>query len=166
MQTIDGGVVVSGGTTVLHAGGDGFDSNGDAEITGGTIVVWGPTSNGNGALDVNGTFTISGGTLLAVGSSGMAETPDADSSQGWLQSATSASAGQTVQVTSGSTVLYEFTVEKGFANLVYSSPQVKSGSSYSVSVDGTSTSVTAGQATGSSMGGSRGGSMGGRPPGR
>jgi len=50
---IDGHVTVSGGTLTLHASGDGFDSNGDATITGGTVIVDGPTSSGNGALDVH-----------------------------------------------------------------------------------------------------------------
>ena len=63
---------ISAGTLVINADGDGFDSNGTAEITGGTVVVNGPARSGNGALDVNGSFTISGGTLPAAGSSGMA----------------------------------------------------------------------------------------------
>ena len=92
MGAIDGLALVSGGTLTIDAGGDGFDSNGSAEITGGTVIVHGPLNDGNGALDVNGTFTISGGTLLAVGSSGMAETPDADSAQGWVQATVSGSA--------------------------------------------------------------------------
>ena len=64
---------ISGGT--IHAytsGGDGFDSNGDLTITGGTVVVW--TANGadNQPLDADGTITVTGGTVLAAGgSSGM-----------------------------------------------------------------------------------------------
>ncbi len=42
MATIDGLALVSGGTLTIDAGGDGFDSNGNAEITGGTVVVHGP----------------------------------------------------------------------------------------------------------------------------
>ena len=54
---------VNGGTLEVWASGDGLDSNGSATITGGEITVYGPTTDGNGALDVNGTFDVSGGTL-------------------------------------------------------------------------------------------------------
>lgn len=55
---------------------DGFDSNGNAVMAGGTLIVHGPTTDREGPLDVNGSFLVSGGTIIAVGSSGMAETPD------------------------------------------------------------------------------------------
>lgn len=152
---IDGEVTVTGGTLILHAMGDGFDSNGSASITGGTVVVDGPTMNGNGALDVNGAFTISGGTLVALGSSGMAEAPDTSSTQGWLQAAISGQAGATVRISSGSTVVAEFTAYKAFANVVYSSPEVTNGQQYTVATGSASTTVTAGTATGGGMGGPR-----------
>ncbi len=64
---------VSGGTIRAYtSGGDGFDSNGDLTISGGTVVVW--TANGadNQPLDADGTITVTGGTVLAAGgSSGM-----------------------------------------------------------------------------------------------
>ena len=127
-----------------------------AIITGGTVIVNGPTNNGNGALDVNGTFTISGGTLVALGSSGMAETPDATSTQGWLQAAPSGQAGAVVQIKSGSTVIAEFTATKAFANVVYSSSAITKGQQYVVSVNGAATTLTAGTAAaGGGMGGGR-----------
>lgn len=49
--------------------------------TGGTILVCGPTGNGNGALDYDGSCEITGGILVAAGSSGMAEAPGSSSSQ-------------------------------------------------------------------------------------
>ncbi|MHA6523629.1 carbohydrate-binding domain-containing protein [Tessaracoccus sp. G1721] len=158
MAAIDGLALVSGGTLTIDAGGDGFDSNGSAEITGGTVIVHGPLNDGNGALDVNGTFTISGGTLLAVGSSGMAETPDESSTQGWVQATVSGSGGSTIQISNGSTVLGEFTAEKDFSNVVYSGEGITSGQEYTITVDGQATTVTAGTATGGGMGGG-----GGRP---
>ena len=64
---------ISGGTIRAYtSGGDGFDSNGDLTISGGTVVVW--TANGadNQPLDADGTITVTGGTVLAAGgSSGM-----------------------------------------------------------------------------------------------
>ncbi|MET1138571.1 dockerin type 1, partial [Bacillus subtilis] len=58
-------------TTCVH--GEGLDSNGSINMTGGTVIVNGPTNSGNGALDYDGTFEISGGYLVAAGSSGMAQ---------------------------------------------------------------------------------------------
>lgn len=83
---------VTGGTLVIDADGDGFDSNGTAEITGGTLVVNGPEAGGSGALDGNGSFTVSGGVLLAAGSAGMAVAPDEESGQGWLSATLDSSA--------------------------------------------------------------------------
>ena len=112
-----------------------MDSNGNATITGGSIVVNGPTDSGNGALDVNGTFTISGGTLLAVGSSGMAVAPDASSAQGWV-AATFSSAqqeGTVVHIAAADgTKIASFTASKSFSSVVYSSGRITSGATYSV----------------------------------
>lgn len=162
MGVIDGTVVVSGGTLTIDAGGDGFDSNGSATITGGTVIVNGPTNDGNGALDVNGTFEVSGGILFAVGSSGMAESPDESSSQSFVQATVSGSAGSTITISDGSTALAEMTATKSFSNVVYSGGGIASGSEYTITVDGQSTTVTAGLAT---AGGLRGGEAGARPGG-
>ncbi|WP_431977928.1 carbohydrate-binding domain-containing protein [Propioniciclava coleopterorum] len=162
---IDGRLTISGGTVTIDAEGDGLDSNGDAVITGGTVVVWGPTGAGNGALDVNGAFTLSGGTLLAAGSAGMAETPDADSPQGWLQAAIGGVAGDTITIAADGAEPVRFTSPKAFANVVHSAPGMTAGTVYAVTVGAGATSVTAGEATAGGAGapGGRGGGAGTRP---
>ena len=47
--------------------GDAVDSNGNVKMTGGTLLVHGPTSNVEEAADFNGTFVINGGFLIAAG---------------------------------------------------------------------------------------------------
>ena len=140
-------VEMSGGTLVIDAGGDGFDSNGSASVTGGTVVVNGPEGNGNGALDVNGEFVISNATLVAAGSAGMAEAPSA-AEQAVLDirfNATQA-AGTVVQVrASDGTIVATFQSAKAFASLVVSSPALVSGQSYDV--------YTGGSVTGEGVGG-------------
>ncbi|MBN1173651.1 MAG: hypothetical protein JXA67_15885, partial [Micromonosporaceae bacterium] len=181
----DYSVVVTGGTLVIYASGDGFDSNGTARISGGTVIVNGPTNSGNGALDVNGAFEISGGVLLAAGSSGMAVAPDADSTQGWLSATFSSTiaAGTALQVVNGTgTVVATFTVSKTMQNLVYSSSAITKGEQYKIYSGGTSsgtsvgglatsgtlgsaklvTTVTAGEAPAGGMGGGMGGGRGGQ----
>lgn len=150
-----------GGVLVVDAAGDGLDSNGTIEMTGGDVTVFGPTANDNGALDSNGGITVSGGTLVAIGSGGMAESPDAASPQGWLAASVSGSAGSTVQVADASgAVIASYTTTKSFASVVFSSAGVVDGQVYTVTVDGVATTVTAGEAAAGGMGGGMGG---GRP---
>lgn len=63
-------LTISGGTIDAYgSSGDGFDSNGDLTITGGTVVVWTANTADNEPLDADGTITVTGGTVLAAGGS-------------------------------------------------------------------------------------------------
>jgi len=156
-------VDISGGAITIHAQGDGLDSGGNATMSGGTLVIHGPTGDGNGAIDVNGLFGVSGGTLAAGGSSGMAEVPESGSAQGWVSVTFSGivAAGTTVELvdTDGTTVA-TYTGEKTFASVVFSTAGIASGAEYEVVVAGTSVgTVTAGEhvgGTGPGGGGPRG----------
>ncbi|WP_224275900.1 carbohydrate-binding domain-containing protein [Nocardioides lacusdianchii] len=142
-------LVVNGGTLEVWASGDGLDSNGSATITGGDITVYGPTTDGNGALDVNGTFDVSGGTLLAAGSAGMMVAPSTDSAQAWIATALSgtAAAGSEVAVTDADGAeVATYALAKDAASIVLSSAELEKGATYTVSVGGTDTTVTAGEA--------------------
>lgn len=66
-------IEISGGKVFVNADGDGLDSNGDIKISGGEVYVFGPESDGNGALDYSGSCVVTDGTLLAAGSSGMSQ---------------------------------------------------------------------------------------------
>ena len=163
----DGGeqILITGGELTIDAEGDGLDSNGSATIAGGTVTIWGPTVNDNGALDTNGSLTVTGGTLIAAGSTGMAETPDTDSAQGWVAATVSGSAGSSIEVRDAAgTVLASFTAAKAFASIVYSSSTVQSGADYTFVVDGASTTATSEQAISGGMGGGFGGGAGGAGP--
>ncbi|MFT3970042.1 MAG: carbohydrate-binding domain-containing protein [Micropruina sp.] len=144
MEAQDGTILsISGGEVTITADGDGIDSNGDVAMSGGTVVVNGPTSNGNGALDYNGTFTITGGTLVAGGSSGMAQAPSTDSSQKSLMITLTAAAGSTVEVKDSSgTVVAHYSPTRQIASLVVSNDQIKEGETYTVYVNGTSVGTT------------------------
>ena len=142
-------LVVNGGTLEVWASGDGLDSNGSATVTGGDITVYGPTTDGNGALDVNGTFDVSGGTLLAAGSAGMMVAPATDSAQAWIATAlsTTAAAGAEVVVTDADGAeVAAYALAKDAASIVLSSADLEQGATYTVTVDGTDTTVTAGEA--------------------
>lgn len=66
---------INGGTIYINSSGDGFDSNGNVTVTGGTMIIDGPTSGADAAIDYDGTFSVTGGFIIAVGSSQMAQTP-------------------------------------------------------------------------------------------
>ncbi len=143
---IDGSLNINGGYLVVNAQGDGLDSNGNINVTGGTIIVHGPTRNDNGALDCNGTFLMSGGFLVAVGSSGMAESPDDSSTQevlaGSYGSAQAAGTMLHVESQDGTDIL-TFVPAKAYQSLVICSPLLKKGTTYNVYSGGSSTGTLA-----------------------
>lgn len=47
----------------------------NSNFNGGTLIVLGPTSGGDGSIDGDGTMTLNGTTLLALSSKGMMEYP-------------------------------------------------------------------------------------------
>ncbi|CAM4300135.1 carbohydrate-binding domain-containing protein [Paenibacillus xylanexedens] len=133
---------INGGTLTVNAGGDGLDSNGSINMTGGTVIVNGPTDNGNGALDYDGTFEISGGYLVAAGSSGMAQGTSDASTQNTIVMTFPATqkAGTLVHVqdSEGNNIL-TFAPAKDYQTVVVSSPDLAKDGSYVIYSGGTST---------------------------
>ena len=128
----DGSVLnINGGSLSINADGDGLDSNGDVYMTGGTVIVYGPENNGNGAMDYAGSFTIAGGTLLAGGSTGMLQVP-AGSEQVYVLSV-GTNGGSTVSVRNASgNDIATYTSGKMFGSFVYASDALKEGETYTV----------------------------------
>ncbi|WP_303869781.1 carbohydrate-binding domain-containing protein [Acetobacterium wieringae] len=128
-------VSIAGGTIHVNASGDGLDSNGNLYISGGTIYVSGPTSNGDGALDYNGTADVSGGTVVIAGSTGMAQSFSETSTQVSLlyNLTSSCAAGTEIKLTddSGKTVV-TYTPDKTYQSVVISSPDLAQGSTYTL----------------------------------
>jgi len=134
-------VYINGGKVYVNAGGDGIDSNGSIAMTGGVMLVDGPTMDGNGPLDYMGTFNISGGTLVAVGSIGMAQAPSTTSTQPsifiGLNQALPASTLIHLQTTSGQDLL-TYAPAKEYQSVLISSPELEIGESYSLFTGGSS----------------------------
>ncbi|MFJ6158765.1 carbohydrate-binding domain-containing protein [Pseudarthrobacter sp. NPDC092184] len=154
-------VEVSGGLLTINSQGDGLDSNGNASISGGTVVVNGPTNNGNGALDVNGELAVTGGTVAAAGSAGMAVTPGSSSTQSGVQVTlgSSVAAGTVVQIAdSAGSVVAAFVTTKATASLVFSSAAITEGQEYTIYTGGTAT-VSAGIGEGSLDGATKQGTV-------
>ncbi len=133
---------INGGYITVDAAGDGLDANGSITMTNGTVIVSGPTNNGNGALDYDGTFEISGGLLFAAGSSGMAQaTSDASKQYSVIMTYTETQKAGTVvnlKDSKGNSV-GTFTPTKDYQSIVISSSKITKGGSYSLYSGGTST---------------------------
>lgn len=164
----DSRITISGGTLRIDAGGDGIDSNGDLIVSGGEIYVSGPTSDGDSAIDYDGTATVTGGTVVAAGYSGMAQNFGADSTQGSILLTSRSTSTEPIRVTDASgSVLAEFAPTKAYNCVIVSTPALKQGSTYTVTMGGESTDVTLESliyGTGG-MGGQPGGNMGTPPDG-
>lgn len=121
-------VTINGGTLVMDASGDGLDSNGSLVMNDGTVIVFGPTNNGNGAIDYNGTFELKGGTLLAVGSSGMAEQASTSTQNTVLINFSGVAAGETVSIIDESgNIIVSVVAPKTFSSIVYSGTNLVNG---------------------------------------
>jgi hypothetical protein len=139
----DSRLFINGGYVAVDALGDGLDINGAAEMTGGIVLVNGPTANNNGALD-HVTFKITGGFLAATGSAGMAQAPSTSSTQYSLMHnfSTVQAAGTLVHIaTSDGKEMVTFGPTKTYQSFVISSPELQNGATYVVYSGGRSTGV-------------------------
>lgn len=120
----------------INANGDGLDSNGTMNVSGGKIFCEGPTNGGNSSMDHNGALKITGGLLLSLGSSGMANeclSNATTSTQCAFATNCSGSAGTTLAIKNSSgTVLCVFKTTKQFQHLVFSSSGLATGNTYQV----------------------------------
>lgn len=164
-ESTDSSVVISGGTIYMDADGDGLDSNGSLIVTGGEVYVSGPENGGNGALDYGSTGQAAGGTVVAVGSMQMAMNFDSTSTQGSILINTdkTMSAGTTVVLNDATgKELVSYVTESSFNSVLITSPLLTQGETYTISVDGSDTTVILDSliyGSGSGMGGF--GGMGG-----
>lgn len=139
----NGSIAISGGTLSISASGDGIDANGSVEISGGYITITGPSQGDTSILDYDTSAVITGGTFIGTGASAMAQT-FSSSEQGVIAVSTgSQEAGTAVAISDaqGNTVL-SYVPEMSFGAVIFSSPDVITGETYT---------ITAGAASGESV---------------
>ena len=152
---------ISGGVLTVKAGGDGIDSNGDLIISGGTVVVDGPSDGGNAPIDYDGKGVISGGTVFVSGDSGMFQSlNDSGSTQNsivYYLSETQAAGTKVAVADSKGNVIYENnSTTQAFNTVLFSAADLKRGESYTVTVGEQSETVSVSE-TVNSIGENRGG---------
>ena len=131
----NGSIVISGGRVHINASGDGIDANGSLEITGGTTIVSGPFHGDTATLDYDTSAMITGGTFIGTGAAGMAQT-FSDSEQGVI----AVNAGNQTEGTKiiledkTGNIILNHEAELSFSVVILSSPDVKKGETYKITV--------------------------------
>lgn len=139
-STGNGKLTINNGYLYVDATGDGLDSNGSIYINGGTTIVNGLTDDGNGALDYDSECIVTSGTLISSGSSGMLQSPSTSSTQYTLTIILDSNTTDLIHVvdSSGNNVL-TFKPSKTTRSVVFTSPLLNNGETYTVYVGGTAT---------------------------
>lgn len=135
-------IYLNGGTIYAYSSNnDGIDSNGPMTITGGRIVSVGAGSPEEGFDCDRNTFKITGG--IAVGIGGATSTPTASVTTQAVAILGGASANQLVHIqsTDGAEAL-TFEVPRTYTTMLFSSPKLKTGTSYKVYTGGSVTGGT------------------------
>lgn len=184
---------ITGGRLYAYASNnDGIDANGTLTMSGGLVIGVGSTAPESGVdIDISNNFRINGGTMIAMGGS-LQSNPSTSSTQcSVVYGGITAAQGKTIAVLdSDSNILLAFDFPRSIngASMLFSSPNITKGSSYSVVTGGTVSDYTdywqgwyadgswSGGSTlttftassivtslGSSSGGGPGGGPGGRP---
>ena len=136
-------VYINGGTTVimvtgdLAEQGDGIDANGHVEISGGVVVVSGPTDTRNSAVDYSGgSFVMTGGTFIGTNINGRnSEGVGLSSTQAsiYVTSSSVYEAGTLIHIqTTNQDSLVTFEPVNQFDVIVFSSPDLEQGESYEI----------------------------------
>lgn len=135
-------VYINGGYIYLECvNADGFDSNGAVYMNGGTVVVNGPVSGANDILDY-GSFKTTGGTFIGAGTSSMAQAPGGSTStqNALLLLFSQKSAGTLFHIeTDSGTDVVTFAPDKAYASVVYTSPELTTGTAIKVFFGGSYT---------------------------
>ena len=128
---------INGGSITLDSSGDGLDSNGSINLTGGNVIIYGPTNGMNGSLDYNGDFKITGGNLIAVGSAGMTQSPSTVSTQCSVSITLDSSIDANKEVSlkdKDGNVIASIITKKQTQNIIISSPKIEQTQNYELYV--------------------------------
>lgn len=129
-------IQINGGYLVVDAGGDGIDSNGSVEVSGGVVLVEGPASSADSALDYEISATVTGGTVLMVGQMGMAQ-GFSDGTQAFAMVQVSGEAGQSLAITDeAGEVMVSYTPKRSYQVAVVSAPDMGDGEACNAVVGG------------------------------
>ena len=155
-STGDYSLNIKGGMVNVNCDGDGLDSNGALNITGGYSIVWAQSPNGdNSPLDCDGTMTVKGGTVFGGGTNPMNENPSTSTSQPYVKYGGSSGGGwgggSSSTITSGKTVVvknassqtvFSIVAPKNINYAIYSDPSMTTSTGWSITSDSSTPTCT------------------------
>lgn len=136
-ESVNEHIIISGGTITVDASGDGLDSNGTIYVTGGTLIVYGPTTGADTGLDADGGILIDGGNVFVASSKEMLEIPASNSKSNVLvYGVNTVPAGSEIILTNADGgAMVRITLKKQAQAIILSTPELATNGMYSLYAD-------------------------------
>lgn len=136
-ESVNEHIIISGGTITVDASGDGLDSNGTIYVSGGTLVVYGPTTDADTGLDADGGILIDGGNVFVASSKEMLEIPASNSKSNVLvYGVNTVAAGSEIILTNADGgEMVRITLKKQAQAIILSTPELATNGTYSLYAD-------------------------------
>lgn len=136
-ESVNEHIIISGGTITVDASGDGLDSNGTIYVTGGTLIVYGPTTGADTGLDADGGILIDGGNVFVASSKEMLEIPASNSKSNVLvYGVNTVPAGSEIILTNADGgEMVRITLKKQAQAIILSTPELATNGTYSLFAD-------------------------------
>lgn len=165
-ESVNEHIIISGGTITVDASGDGIDSNGTIYVTGGTLIVYGPTTGADTGLDADGGILIDGGNVFVATSKEMLEIPASNSKSNVLvYSVNTVAAGSEIILTNADGgEMVRITLKKQAQAIILSTPELATNCTYSLYADENLLASFSVTGTITAIGVRSNGRQGGNPP--
>lgn len=136
-ESVNEHIIISGGTITVDASGDGLDSNGTIYVTGGTLIVYGPTTGADTGLDADGGILIDGGNVFVATTKEMIEIPASNSKSNVLvYGVNTVPAGSEIILTNADGgEMVRITLKKQAQAIILSTPALATNGTYSLYAD-------------------------------
>lgn len=136
-ESVNEHIIISGGTITVDASGDGLDSNGTIYVSGGTLIVYGPTTGADTGLDADGGILIDGGNVFVASSKEMLEIPASNSKSNVLvYGVNTVQAGSEIILTNADGgEMVRITLKKQAQAIILSTPELATNGTYSLYAD-------------------------------
>lgn len=165
-ESVSEHIIISGGTITVDASGDGLDSNGTIYVTGGTLIVYGPTTGADTGLDADGGILIDGGNVFVASSKEMLEIPASNSKSNVLvYGVNTVPAGSEIILTNADGgEMVRITLKKQAQAIILSTPELATNGTYSLYADENLLASFSVTGTITAIGVRSNGRQGGNPP--
>lgn len=136
-ESVNKHIIISGGTITVDASGDGLDSNGTIYVTGGTLIVYGPTTGADTGLDADGGILIDDGNVFVATTKEMIEIPASNSKSNVLvYGVNTVQAGSEIILTKADGgEMVRITLKKQAQAIILSTPELATNGTYSLYAD-------------------------------